>query len=320
MLRIVIDIVTGVREGKAMFGLTNRKQEKRDREEELAVCQAALARMEHIFGEMSLIWVNAEQRLSEIEKEQKELERQLKRASQAAGNVSSEAEKQKASNRKLLERAEEIAEKQKVLRTERQEAWEEAGNREAEEPMDLTRVIAPVTMELSRGMEEMRNMLEGVVELGRKMDVVSLNAAVEAGRMGEDGKRIVEAAEDVRELSKQYQQATGTLAQQMQSVGLEWQKSKDEIVEVEQRLKQQYTRLRTARKACEDIGEEILKLPIVELHDEMEKTFGNEAMQERCEDVSEKVEEARQDFARQREIYNSLRKAVSGAKTLIKDI
>ena len=62
-----------------MFGLTNRKQEIKDRERELAVCQAALEETEQKLSKMSLMWIEAGQQLSEIEREQRELERRLKR-------------------------------------------------------------------------------------------------------------------------------------------------------------------------------------------------------------------------------------------------
>lgn len=300
-----------------MFGISNRKQE---REREFAECRAALTHAEQMLGEMSLVWVNAEQKLSEMEREQKKLERQLKQAAQAAGDVFGESERQEERNGRLLQQTEEIAGKQRLLKAEQQRVQEETGEQEAQEPLELSRIVAPITIELSHGMDEMRKMLGDVMELGRKMDVLSLNAAVEAGRMGEDGKKFVEAAEEIRETSKQYQQATSALAQQMQAVGLSWQKSKDEISEVEQRLKQQHAKLQNARRACEDVGSKMLNLPVGELQDEMERVFGDEALQERCKDVSGKLEEVQQDFAQQKEACAGLRQTVDEAKALIKKI
>ncbi len=303
-----------------MFGIANRKQEIKEKEQELAACQAALAQTEHMLGEMSLIWINAEQKISEMERQQRELERQLKQVTSAAGAISSESERQGERNQKLLQQVGEIAGKQEKLRTEQRESWTEAGQTEDKEPIDLTKVVAPITAELSHGMDEMRNMLDDVVELGKQMGVISLNAAVEAGRMGEGGKKFVEAAEEVRELSGKYQQATSTLAQQMQLVGMKWQKSKGEIEKAEERMKQQYAGLLNARKACMFVGEEVLKLPITELQDEMEKTFEDEKMRTCCEDVSEKAEKANQDFIQQRESFDDLRQTAQQAKNLIKNI
>ncbi len=302
-----------------MFGIANRKQEIKEKEQELASCQAALAQTEHMLGEMSLIWINAEQKISEMERQQRGLDRQLKQVLSAVGAVSSESEKQGERNQKLLQQVEEIAGRQEKLRTEQRESWSEAGQ-EDKEPIDLMKVIAPITAELSHGMEEMRNMLDDVVELGKQMGVISLNAAVEAGRMGEGGKKFVEAAEEVRELSGKYQQATSTLAQQMQLVGMKWQKSKGEIEKAEERVKQQYAGLLSARKACMFVGEEMLKFPLAELQDEMEKIFEDEKMKACCEDISEKAEKANQDFMQQRESFDELRQTSQQAKTMIKNI
>ena len=268
---------------------------------------------------MSLIWINAEQKISEMERQQRGLDRQLKQVLSAVGAVSSESEKQGERNQKLLQQVEEIAGRQEKLRTEQRESWSEAGQ-EDKEPIDLMKVIAPITAELSHGMEEMRNMLDDVVELGKQMGVISLNAAVEAGRMGEGGKKFVEAAEEVRELSGKYQQATSTLAQQMQLVGMKWQKSKGEIEKAEERVKQQYAGLLSARKACMFVGEEMLKFPLAELQDEMEKIFEDEKMKACCEDISEKAEKANQDFMQQRESFDELRQTSQQAKTMIKNI
>lgn len=303
-----------------MFGIANRKQEIKEKEQELAACQAALAKKEHMLGEMSLMWISADQRMLEIERQQRELEQQLKQVMSAACGIAGESEQQVERNQKLLQQVGEIAGKQEELRTGQRKSWKEPGETEDREPIDLTKIVAPITAELSHGMEEMRNMLDEVVELGKQMGVISLNAAVEAGRMGEGGKKFVEAAEEIRGLSGQYQKATSTLAQQMQLVGLKWQKSKGEIDKVEERLKQQYAGLLSARKACTFVGEELLKLPVAELRGEMEKAFADETMKTCCEDISEKIEKASQDFVQQRESWDGLRQTAQQAKALIKEI
>lgn len=303
-----------------MFGLTNRKQEIKDRERELAACQAALEQTEQKLGKMSLLWIEAGQRLSEIEREQRELERRLKKVTTAADGVSRESQRQLDFNQRILQRAGEIAEKQVDLRAAQEQAQREVGDVAAETPVSLAKIIAPITAELSNGMEEMRRMLEDVVEIGRQMGVLSLNAAVEAGRMGEDGRKFVEAAEEVREMSDHYQQTTAALAQQMQIVGMKWQKSRGEIEQVEERLKRQFDKLERAKNACTAIGEEMLNLPIAELQIEMEKAFSDESIKERCEEVSQKVEEARQDFMQQKDKWDGLRQTTDQAKAMVKDI
>jgi len=303
-----------------MFGLTNRKQEIKDRERELAACQAALEETEQRLSKMSLMWIEAGQRLSEIERDQRELERRFKKVTTAADGVSRESQRQLDFNQRILQRAGDIVEKQESLRAAQEQVRSEVGNAAAETPVSLAKIIAPITAELSNGMEEMRKMLEDVVEIGRQMGVLSLNAAVEAGRMGESGRKFVEAAEEVREMSDHYQQTTATLAQQMQIVGMKWQKSRGEIEEVEERLKRQFDKLEKAKNACTAVGDEMLNLPIADLQIEMEKAFGDESIKERCEDVSQKVEEARQDFLQQKEKWDDLRQTTEQAKAMVKEI
>ncbi len=303
-----------------MFGRTNWKQEIKDKEQELATCKASLKQAEQILGKLSLMWIDAEQRMSEMERGQREMERQMKQVDSAVNNVSRESERHLEKGQKLLQQMEGIAGKQKELRTQQKQIQKESSSAELEKPISLAKIIAPVTAELSQGMEEMRNMLEDVVELGKQMEVLSLNAAVEAGRMGESGRKFVEAAEEVRGLSDKYQQTTSTLAQHLQLVGMKWQKSRGEIEETEGQLKQQYARLESARNACTIVGEEILNLPITELHDEMEKSFADDAMEDRCQEISKEMDKVRKDFGQQQETWSGIRQTAAQAKALVKDL
>ena len=184
-----------------MFGIANRKQEIKEKEQELAAYQAALAKKEHMLGEMSLMWISADQRMLEIERQQRELEQQLKQVMSAACGIAGESEQQVERNQKLLQQVGEIAGKQEELRTGQRKSWKEPGETEDREPIDLTKIVAPITAELSHGMEEMRNMLDEVVELGKQMGVISLNAAVEAARAGSAGKGFAVVADEVRNLA-----------------------------------------------------------------------------------------------------------------------
>lgn len=303
-----------------MFGTSKWKQEIKDKEQELAECQSALAQSEQRLSKMSMMWLDAAQRISELERNRRELERQLKQVNSSVDGVSNECRHQSENSQKLLQQAGEMVERQEQLREEHEQMQGETEKVGAQEPISLAKIIAPITAELSNGMDEMRKMLEDVVEIGRQMGVLSLNAAVEAGRLGEGGRKFVEAAEEVRGMTEQYQQATSTLAQQMQIVGMKWQKSKSEIEEVEGRLKQQYAQLEETRNACASFGGEILNLPLAGLYSEMQKVLDNRLLEERCQNVSQKTEEAKEDFAQQQEAWGSLRQTVDEAKALIKDI
>lgn len=64
--------------------------------------------------------------------------------------------------------------------------------------------------EFSGGLREIQGsiqeQLEKMKEFGKNMSVLSLNAAIEAGRMGEAGQNFIQAAEEVRTFSGQYEQ------------------------------------------------------------------------------------------------------------------
>lgn len=57
--------------------------------------------------------------------------------------------------------------------------------------------------------------LEQLEELSKNMGVLSLNAAIEAGRMGESGKKFISAAEDIRTFSEEYGRNTANLTEQV---------------------------------------------------------------------------------------------------------
>ena len=280
-----------------MFGTSKWKQEIKDKEQELAECQSALEQSEQRLSKMSIMWLEAAQRVSELERNRREMERQLKQVTTSVDGVSNECRHQSENSQKLLQQAQEMVGKQEQLREEHEQMQEETESVGTKEPISLAKIIAPITAELSNGMDEMRKMLEDVVEIGRQMGVLSLNAAVEAGRLGEGGRKFVEAAEEVRGMTEQYQQATSTLAQQMQ-----------------------YAQLEETRNACAAVGEEILNLPLAGLYSEMEKVLDNRLLEERCQNVFQKAEEAKEDFAQQQETWGSLRQTVDEAKSLIKDI
>ena len=58
--------------------------------------------------------------------------------------------------------------------------------------------------EYARKEEDLKVQLAQMADLSKNMSVLSLNAAIEAGRMGDAGKNFIAAAEDVRTFSEEY--------------------------------------------------------------------------------------------------------------------
>lgn len=63
---------------------------------------------------------------------------------------------------------------------------------------------------------EAETKLETMAEAGRKMSVMALNSAIEAGRMGETGKQFVDASENIRQTALDYEKMTLELKEQIE--------------------------------------------------------------------------------------------------------
>ncbi|MGN0141012.1 MAG: methyl-accepting chemotaxis protein [Roseburia sp.] len=69
--------------------------------------------------------------------------------------------------------------------------------------------------QLAAGCGQMEEEVGHMLEFSRNMSVLSLNAAIEAGRMGEVGSRFIGAAEEVRSFADQYVRSAEQVEQQL---------------------------------------------------------------------------------------------------------
>lgn len=86
------------------------------------------------------------------------------------------------------------------------------GSRQLQEPVKM---IQEAQNALTGDAEKMRSGLKQMLDYAKQMTVLSLNCAIEAGRMGESGRKFIEAAEEVRLLSSAYERAAQLSAQQL---------------------------------------------------------------------------------------------------------
>lgn len=63
--------------------------------------------------------------------------------------------------------------------------------------------------------ERMQSQLKVMVDFSKDMSVLSLNCAIEAGRLGESGRNFISASEDVRQMSCAYEQAAQAVTSQL---------------------------------------------------------------------------------------------------------
>ena len=101
-----------------MFGTSKWKQEIKDKEQELGECQSALAQSEQRLSKMSMMWLDAAQRISELERSRRELERQLKQVTTSVDGVSNECRHQSENSQKLLQQAQEMVGRQNRINQE----------------------------------------------------------------------------------------------------------------------------------------------------------------------------------------------------------
>lgn len=109
---------------------------------------------------------------------------------------------------------------------------------------DCRRLTEPVKalQEIKNGMQADAEMICAQVrqmsDYAKQMTVASLNCAIEAGRMGESGKKFVEASEDVRLLSSAYERAASAAGHKMD--------------DIQKRISQVEEQTAAMAKACKD--------------------------------------------------------------------
>lgn len=208
-----------------MFG---RKQDlTRELEEKLNTAQF---RLESLQEQVGLVQGHAQQMLPHFESQiiaQSEMEKQLTEVVRHAYDTIEEVE---GSMQAIEQLAMELTGMRGQLEDEEQDKkkMREAVRRQKEQ-MDAIaegngRLAAPAAalQEARTGLENdakgIRAELSQMLDYAKQMTVASLNCAIEAGRMGDIGKKFIEASEEVRLLSSAYERAAGTAGRQMDAI------------------------------------------------------------------------------------------------------
>lgn len=93
--------------------------------------------------------------------------------------------------------------------------------------------------ELDKSMDSLGEGLAQMEELGRQMGVISLNAAIEAGRMGDSGRKFVGAAEEVRVCAGKYQSTAEELKKQAEELKKQLSEAREKMASLSEQLKGQ---------------------------------------------------------------------------------
>lgn len=101
-------------------------------------------------------------------------------------------------------------------------------NKKISAPVDC---IAEVPASLQSEYNDIQQKLEEMRDFSKSMSVLSLNAAIEAGRLGESGSSFITAAEEVRNYAEKYDEAARTLSEQLN-------RSLEQVLELEKQVEQ----------------------------------------------------------------------------------
>ena len=113
-------------------------------------------------------------------------------------------------------------------------AQNEAVKEAAERDKNMTasvKSIAEAAASLAEKRQQLHEHTGRMMEFSKSMGVLSLNAAIEAGRMGEAGMKFITAAEEVRSFSEQYESEAKAIEAQLAA-------SDEKIAELEAQVQQ----------------------------------------------------------------------------------
>lgn len=279
-----------------MFGISRKQDDSR----ELLTKQSLLERYSRAFSEITEEQQDAKQKMTSVEESQSELDKQLTRAIEAVNRAGDENEQQSRERSELEEQAEALAEGLEKsencyhqivtkIKSQNDEISEfVTQNRELAAP---AKFFSQAAQEWRQDMESMQSSIAGMSDMGHEMGVLSLNAAIEAGRMGESGRQFVAAAEDVRKLAGQYQQLAAELKDIMEKFSSRLTEAEEQTAQLNRLLEEQTVR---AEKTAKEFADSVYRL---EHSDIQNFTPQMQKLAERIQNGGEHEKEASRQYA-----------------------
>lgn len=246
-----------------MFGGRKKQEESKELEKELLSKQIMLDRYSQVFAEITAKQRDTEERLGILKNSQEKMDQQLTRVIDAVNCAADHTEEQRKKNRELQEEMQKISvaiqqsedcygkivEELKLQQDEMLEHVEQ--NKHFTAPAEF---LSKVPTELQDELKGITIQMEQLDDMGRQMGVLSLNAAIEAGRMGESGREFVAAAEDVRDLAAKYQQMTEAFQEMVKRIDEKLEETQGQVIHLNGLLKDNNVRMgKTAKKFTDSI-------------------------------------------------------------------
>lgn len=170
----------------------------------------------------------------------------------ASGNVETEARLTEAL-RRLLEKAGQMEQEENQVRASFRGVLEETtslvdANKHFTSP---SKYLNEVPGKLRNREEKLKKYLEQMEEYNKQMGVLALDAAIEAGRLGEGSKQFVASAEAVRSYAANYDEVIGQVKQQLEDAKEETARLEEEIHRLVKLLKENNIATTRLMKSCQ---------------------------------------------------------------------
>ena len=165
-----------------------------------------------------------------------------------------------------------------------------------EKKMNYLGSIKNPSAKIEKSVDDLEELVLNLQNIAKSMSVASLNSAIEAGHLGEQGVRYVETAEKMRTMSEEYKQKAEIAAKTLMDIKDGFYQSRDGIIKLEdtflredselKRISEETETFLAARQKQNGMEESFSAEGLVS---ELENLEGNLAeMQERMANISEK--------------------------------
>jgi chromosome segregation ATPase len=120
--------------------------------------------------------------------------------------------------------------------------------------------------------------------LAKSMSVASLNSAIEAGHLGEQGVRYVETAEKMRTMSEEYKQKAEVAAKTLMDIKDGFYQSRDSLMKLEDTFLREDAELKRISEETENF------LQARQKQNEMEESFSAEGLISELDNLEENLD------------------------------
>ncbi|MCI8893057.1 MAG: methyl-accepting chemotaxis protein [Lachnospiraceae bacterium] len=322
-------------------------KDRKAKEEELVRQEAVLDAMRRAVTCVADSSTGTRAALQEIEENQESLDEALNQAVSMVRRIredqSAKAKEEEALKQQLQEFCQGLREREQGLAEGMERAWQQrqslqelAGDSQTgpESVQGLRTWTEQLTEQLNQAQEQIKSM----EVQGRSMGVLSLNAAIEAARMGDAGRKFVAASEEVQSCAGEYRQAADQLMQQLL-------KMQEGLLEVTEQLTQMEAlgeknragmekgwqeldeSLKQLARSGQTLGEESaeqeasgLEGRLEEWHRRWEQAAGITAGQEECcKQILQQMETAGESYRKEQKLLGQIREQNEQIKNAIKE-